>query len=123
VKQGKKPDILTRMPEDIPPRWDAEKPLQIMIKTDNINNELSNTLLKVFAETVNRENDETCTDVLWKWVTWLCQECMYHSCEGQSTHKKQPFEISTHGSYQDIMPSSSGFRNTLIFQLQDIQDN
>lgn len=60
-KHWQKPDALTRMPGDIPPKGWAEKTRQIVLKTKCLNRELRQTLLMAFAETVNLDNDSTST--------------------------------------------------------------
>jgi hypothetical protein len=43
-KQGQKPDALTRMPGDNPPKGGAEKTQQIVVKTENLDKEQYKTL-------------------------------------------------------------------------------
>jgi hypothetical protein len=49
------------MPGDIALKKGTEKCQQIMLKTENLNNELCETLIVVFAETINLDNDSTST--------------------------------------------------------------
>jgi hypothetical protein len=88
-KQGQKPDALTRMSEDIRPKGGAEKTLNIIVKTENLDKELRKNMIMVFAETVNLDNDPTSTEELCNWVKRVCQQCPYDSSKGLDTHKEQ----------------------------------
>jgi hypothetical protein len=64
-KQGQKPDAVTRMQGDIPPKGGAEKTQQIMLKTENLDKELHKNLVVVFMATVTLDNNLLNPDELW----------------------------------------------------------
>jgi hypothetical protein len=67
-KQGQKPNALTRMPGDIPPKGGAEKTQQIVLKTENLDQWVRKGLIVAFAETVNLDNDSVNSEKLWNWI-------------------------------------------------------
>jgi hypothetical protein len=67
-EEGQKPDELTRLPGEIPPKGSTEKPLKIVLKTENLNKDPCKTLTMAFAKTVNLDNDSTSAKELWNWV-------------------------------------------------------
>jgi hypothetical protein len=93
-KQGQKPDALTRMPADIPPKGRAEKTQQILLKTENLDKEVRRTFIVAFAETVNVDNGSITSEELGNWVKNVCQHCPYDSSEGLCTHQEHLLEIS-----------------------------
>src|ERR1700737_276995 len=80
-KQGQKPDALTRMPGDIPPKGGAEKTQQIVLKTENLDKEVQKGLVVAFAEVVNG-NEEISPTELWNWIQNVCKDCPVDSSEG-----------------------------------------
>jgi hypothetical protein len=93
-KQGQKPDALTRMPGDIPPKGWAENTQQFVLKTENLEERVRKGLIVAFAEIDNGYNDSVSSEELWKWIKNVCQHCLHDSSEGLCTHKDQLLEIS-----------------------------
>jgi hypothetical protein len=81
-KQGQKPDALTRMPGDIPPKRGAEKTQKIVLKTENLHKEVRRELMVAFAKTVNINSSSITSQELWYWVKNVCQHCLYNSSKG-----------------------------------------
>ena len=85
-KQGQKPDALTRMPGDIPPKGGAEKTQQIVLKTENLDKRIQQGLVVAFAEVVNQ--DKTDPKELWSWIQNVCKDCPLDSSEGLCTNAR-----------------------------------
>jgi hypothetical protein len=93
-KSGQKPDALTRMPGDIPPKGGAEKTQQMVLKMENLDKEVRRGLIVAFAETVNIYSGSITSEELWNWVKNVCQHCPYDSSKGVCTHQERPLEVS-----------------------------
>jgi hypothetical protein len=93
-KQGQKPDSLTRMPGDIPPKEGAEKTQQIVLKPENLDKEVRRGLIVAIAETVNLDNSSITSWELWNWVKNVCQYNLYDSSERLYTHNEHLLEVS-----------------------------
>jgi hypothetical protein len=75
VKPGQKPDVLTIIPGNIPPKGGANKTQQMMLKMENLDKELCKNLVVAFMEIVNLNNDLVNHDKQWNWVKNICRQC------------------------------------------------
>ena len=92
-KQGQKPDALTRMPGDIPPKGGTEKTQQNVLKMENPDKELCKSSIVVFAETVNIDNDSISPEELWNWVKNKQSLEIFESQQAQPTDKEKLKQI------------------------------
>jgi hypothetical protein len=66
----------------------------MMLKTENLNKDLCETVIVAFADTVYQDNYSTSTEELWKQVKKVCQQYLHHSSEGLCAYKEQLLESS-----------------------------
>jgi hypothetical protein len=64
-KQGLKSNALIRIPGDIPPKEGAEKPQQIMLRTENLNKKIQQGPEMAFTEVVNQDEENIDSKKLW----------------------------------------------------------
>jgi hypothetical protein len=60
----------------------AEKPQQIVLKMENLDQKIRKELVMAFVETVNMNNDEVNPEEDWNWIQNVCEECLLDSSEG-----------------------------------------
>jgi hypothetical protein len=67
-KQGQKPDALTRMPGDIPPKGGAEKTQQIVCKMAILDKRIQQGLVAAFTEVINLGEKDINSEELCNWI-------------------------------------------------------
>jgi hypothetical protein len=82
------------MPREIPPKGGAENSQHIVLKTENLDNNLRKTLIMAFAGMVNPDNDSTSAEQLWNWVKSVSQQTLYDSSEWLCTHGEHLLDIA-----------------------------